>query len=87
MSAKLRIEEINDEKKSISYKFIEGDALQLYKSFMAKLEVKKEEGGGNNIVKWTFEFEKAHEGVPNPDHYGDLASLICKGLDAYLLLH
>ncbi|KAM7524278.1 hypothetical protein LguiA_014180 [Lonicera macranthoides] len=87
VSAKLKIEEINDEKKSITYNITEGDILELYKSFMAKLEVKKEEGGGNNFVKWTYEFEKAHEGVPNPDHYGDLTSLICKGLDGYLLLH
>lgn len=87
MSAKIKVEEVDDANKSIRYTAIEGDLLQIYKSLMAKVEVNEAGDNGTTHVKWSIEYEKAFEGAPDADPYAELAALISKGLDAYLLLN
>ncbi|KAG6581211.1 Major latex protein 146, partial [Cucurbita argyrosperma subsp. sororia] len=75
-----------DEARTIIYEVLEGDALKHYKVFRAKLETVS--GGlnkvGGSFAKWTIEYEKAHENVPSPEAYMELALKVSKGLDAYL---
>ncbi|KAK6152836.1 hypothetical protein DH2020_012475 [Rehmannia glutinosa] len=79
MTAKVKTEAINDEEKSISFVILEGDIMELYKSFKAKVTV------GDGTAMWCLEFEKANDSAPNPDQYATLAVEITKGLDLYLL--
>ncbi|EYU33126.1 hypothetical protein MIMGU_mgv1a0195071mg, partial [Erythranthe guttata] len=50
--AKEIIEAIDEEKKSVTYKVIEGDLMELYKTF--KLTVHVDTSGDDNLVTWTF---------------------------------
>lgn len=84
-AAKIKLRAVDDVKKYIIYEVVEGDMLKHFKLFRAKLEAIH--GGlakGGGFAKWTIEFEKAHENVPSPENYMDLAVKVSKGLDAYL---
>lgn len=83
MTAKLKIQAIDDENRSITFVFLEGDFLKVYQSLKAKMQAIKA-GNGGCIVKWTFEFEKAYENAPDPKNYAELGATVAKGLDAYL---
>jgi hypothetical protein len=83
MTAKVKIEDIDDEDMNITFNVIQGDVLRFYKSFKAKLEVIKVHKGISS-AEWTVEFEKANENSPDPEHYVDFAVKMSKGLDAYL---
>ncbi|XP_021723643.1 MLP-like protein 43 isoform X2 [Chenopodium quinoa] len=63
--AKTVIKEVDEEKKYAKGQVIEGDLLDDYKTFYAASQVipKDEE---TSIVRWTFEYEKKHPGVPEP---------------------
>lgn len=83
MTAKVKIEDIDDEDMSITFNVIQGDVLRFYKSFKVKLEVIKVHKVVSS-AEWTVEFEKANENAPDPEHYVDFAVKMSKGLDAYL---
>ncbi|KAJ4848329.1 hypothetical protein Tsubulata_003726 [Turnera subulata] len=78
MSAKIKIEALDDARKSMSVVVLEGDLFQLYKTFKVKMEVSAGQ------AKWSIEFEKANENAPHPSPYLDLITKVCKGLDAHL---
>ncbi|PIN19724.1 hypothetical protein CDL12_07589 [Handroanthus impetiginosus] len=79
MTAKVRTEAVNEGEKSVTFKTIEGDVMQIYTTFITKVTV------GDGYVIWTIEYEKANDTAPIPDNYTTLAAEITKGLDAYLL--
>ncbi|KAK6152835.1 hypothetical protein DH2020_012474 [Rehmannia glutinosa] len=79
MTAKVKTETINDEERSITFVILEGDVMQLYTSFKAKVTV------SDGTVTWCLEFEKANDLAPNPDQYAAVAVEVTKGLDLYLL--
>lgn len=83
MTAKVRIEDIDDEDMTITFNVIQGDVLRFYKSFKEKLQVIKMHGGVGS-AEWTLEFEKANEDVPDPEQYMDFAVKMSRGLDAHL---
>ncbi|KAG7982318.1 hypothetical protein I3843_04G045500 [Carya illinoinensis] len=83
MTAKVKIEDIEDEDLSITFNVVEGDALRFYKSFNAKLQVIKVRDDVGS-AKWTSEFEKATEDAPHREHYVDFTVKMYQGLDAYL---
>ncbi|KAK9272363.1 hypothetical protein L1049_002734 [Liquidambar formosana] len=83
MTIRAKIEAADDENKSITFCALEGDIMNLYKSFKVTLQAIKE-GDGVGSVKWSFEFEKANEAAPNPDVYAALVAKVSKGLDTYL---
>ncbi|KAE8076308.1 hypothetical protein FH972_014970 [Carpinus fangiana] len=62
--AKERIEAIDDTNKSITFKVIEGDLLQEYKSF--RIVVRATPKGEGSLVHWSLEYEKLKEDVPEP---------------------
>ncbi|KAL2499505.1 Polyketide cyclase/dehydrase and lipid transport superfamily protein [Abeliophyllum distichum] len=79
MTAKVKYEAINDGEKSITYTVLDGDVMQLYKSFKATITV------SDGSAKWFIEYEKALEIVPIPEAYAALAIETCKVVDLYLL--
>ncbi|RDY03951.1 MLP-like protein 43 [Mucuna pruriens] len=84
-NAKEKIEAIDDDNKSITYSFFDGEISESYKSLRATLQVIDKENGA--IVKWTYEYEKLKENIAaaSPDSYLDLATMITKDIDAHLL--
>ncbi|WMV22957.1 hypothetical protein MTR67_016342 [Solanum verrucosum] len=70
------IEEIDDEKKLIKKKVIEGDLLDYYKSFYVTIQV--EIKGENNLVTWIMEYEKKNTNMPDPHTYMELCLSVTK---------
>nr|GMD68179.1 kirola-like [Ipomoea batatas] len=62
--AKEIIEAIDEEHKTVKFKVIEGDLIELYKSMSISVHV--DTRGINNLVTWTIEFEKQNESIPEP---------------------
>ncbi|KAK6927860.1 Bet v I/Major latex protein [Dillenia turbinata] len=78
---KMRLDAVDDQKKSITYSVVDGDLKKLYKSFLFKSEI------NGNTLKWTMEYEKANEEAPDADLYIAFATKIATALDAYLVNH
>ncbi|KAF4355773.1 hypothetical protein F8388_019172 [Cannabis sativa] len=71
--AKQIIEAIDDEKNSITFKVIEGDLLEHFKSFKATLKVTPKE------------YEKLHDEIIDPHTLLQLAIDLSKDLESHLL--
>uniref|UniRef100_A0A5B6Z9M4 Bet v I/Major latex protein domain-containing protein n=1 Tax=Davidia involucrata TaxID=16924 RepID=A0A5B6Z9M4_DAVIN len=82
-TAKDIIEAIDEEKKSVTFKVIEGDLMELYKTFIITVHVDTK--GGNNIVTWTFEYEKLNEDVSDPNTLMDFVIQITKDIETHHL--
>ncbi|KAH0450225.1 hypothetical protein IEQ34_020917 [Dendrobium chrysotoxum] len=81
--AKEKIEVADDANKLVSYSVIEGEILSYYKSFRPTLQVLSK--GDGAVVKWSVEYEKLNEEVPDPELIQEMAIQTFKELDAYLL--
>ncbi|KAK3004196.1 hypothetical protein RJ639_018602 [Escallonia herrerae] len=68
---------------TISTVVIEGDLLELYKSFVATLHVDTK--GENNLVTWTFEYEKRSEDVEDPNTLMDFIVNLTKDIETHHL--
>ncbi|KAL3831048.1 hypothetical protein ACJIZ3_019850 [Penstemon smallii] len=62
--AKEMIQDINLEKKQISFKMVEGDLMELHKNMIITMHV--ETKGGVDFVTWTIEYELHSEENPHP---------------------
>ncbi|KAG5607539.1 hypothetical protein H5410_029031 [Solanum commersonii] len=58
--AKQVIDHIDEEKKRITFKFIDGFFMELYKTLSTTLDAEE------NWISWTFEYEKQNEDIPEP---------------------
>ncbi|XP_043700866.1 kirola-like [Telopea speciosissima] len=83
LTAMEKIESIDDENKTLIHSVFEGDIGKLYKSY--RVIVKAMSKGGKNSVKWSIEYEKAHEEVPAPTTYLEFIPKLAKDFDAYVL--
>lgn len=81
--AKEIIEEIDEEKKSVKYKVIEGDLMELYKDFIITVHV--DTSGEDNLVTWTFHYEKLHKGIPEPTTLMEVALNVTKDIETHHL--
>ncbi|KAG6382427.1 hypothetical protein SASPL_157902 [Salvia splendens] len=80
-TAKVLTEAIDDAAKIMTFSTLEGDLLQVYKSFKATLSV------NDGLAKWSFEYEKATILSPPPQLYVPLVVTLCTLVDAYLLIN
>jgi len=80
--AKEKIEAIDDENNSTTFKVIEGDLLDLYKNFKIVVHATPKEGG--SLVHWTMEYEKLHDGIPDPTSLLEFAVHLSKDIDEHL---
>ncbi|KAJ8421975.1 hypothetical protein Cgig2_000645 [Carnegiea gigantea] len=80
--AKQILELIDEENKMIRFNVIEGDLLKEYKYFVITFQViaKDEE---KCLVKWLFEYEKLHPGVPEPTTLMDAEIRLTKEIDEH----
>ncbi|XP_042499153.1 MLP-like protein 423 [Macadamia integrifolia] len=85
--SKERIDAVDEEGKELAFSVIDGDVSKFYKHLKAKLQVIPKGGGHEvgSLVKWSCEFEKASEDVPDPHLIQDFALHVFKALDDYLL--
>ncbi|CAL5421206.1 unnamed protein product [Camellia sinensis] len=77
------ITELDVAKRSTTYKVIEGDLLQEYKTFTFILKV--EPKGQNSLVTWTLEYEKLNEQIDAPNSMMDTVMTVCKDIETYHL--
>ncbi|KAK4400051.1 Kirola [Sesamum angolense] len=62
--SKTKIEAIDERKRSITYKVVEGCVLETYSSLKATFAI--ESDGQHTVVKWSIEYEKRSACTPQP---------------------
>ncbi|OMO66347.1 hypothetical protein COLO4_30617 [Corchorus olitorius] len=85
--AKEAMEDIDRKNYSLSFRVFEGDLMKEFKSFILKLQSipKSNQGEAGSIARWTFEYEKLHEGVAFPNSLLDFAKQVSKDVDSHLI--
>ncbi|XP_057975400.1 MLP-like protein 34 [Malania oleifera] len=81
--AKQIVEAIDKEKNSVTFKVIEGQLLEEYKSLKATIQATPK--GETTLVKWTLEFEKLKEDDPEPKKLLDFVVLLTKDIEDHLV--
>ncbi|XP_047308266.1 kirola-like [Impatiens glandulifera] len=81
--AKERIEAIDEEKKLVTFKVIEGDLMELYKTCIFTVHV--DTHGENNLVTWTVEYEKLNEDVEDLTSMLDFCVALTKDIETHHL--
>lgn len=81
--AKTLIQEIDEGKKSVTFKVLEGDLLELYKTFVIHVHV--DTHGLNNLVTWTVEYEKLSPDVSDPDTLMEFYKKVTKDIETHHL--
>lgn len=77
------IEEIDEENKSVCKKVIEGDVMKFFKSISIKVHVDKK--GEDNLVTWTFTYEKLNENVEDPNTLMEVCVNVTKDIETHHL--
>jgi hypothetical protein len=80
--AKQKIVAIDDTKKSITFKVIEGDLLKEYKNF--EIVVQATPKGEGSLVHLTMEYEKLKDDIPEPNTLLQFGIDLSKDIDAHL---
>lgn len=81
-SSKERIEAADDEKKTVTYSIVEGDLLQYYTKFLGHIAVIPI--GEGCEVKWTAEYVKTKNDIPDPTIVKDFAVKNFLEVDDYI---
>ncbi|KAG6582122.1 MLP-like protein 43, partial [Cucurbita argyrosperma subsp. sororia] len=81
--AKTITEDVDEENNSLTWKVLEGDLGKSYKSFKMKIQcIPKDKG---SVIRYTLEYEKLHEQIPDPHTFLQLCAGIAKDIDAHLM--
>ncbi|XP_068333063.1 MLP-like protein 31 [Pyrus communis] len=80
--AKELVEAIDAENNLITFKVIEGDLMEHYKSFKITIHATPKGEGCN--VHWTMEYEKHHDDIEDPHTLLQFAVEVSKDIDAHL---
>ncbi|KAF5450585.1 hypothetical protein F2P56_030920 [Juglans regia] len=76
----------DDEKLSVTFKVIGGLLMEAFKSFKFIIQATPKDKGGC-LVRWTLEYEKLKEDVPDPKEMLNFAAELTKEMDANLIGH
>uniref|UniRef100_A0A1J3CSY7 MLP-like protein 28 n=1 Tax=Noccaea caerulescens TaxID=107243 RepID=A0A1J3CSY7_NOCCA len=82
---KHRMESVEPEKNRVTYRVLEGDVMNEYKSFLITFQVTPKEGEPGSIAHWHFEYEKINDEVAHPETLLQLAVEVSKEMDEHLL--
>ncbi|KAI5353302.1 hypothetical protein L3X38_006195 [Prunus dulcis] len=82
--SKQLIEAIDAEKNLITFKVIEGDLLEHYKSFKITIHATPKALGQGSIVHCTMEYEKHHGDIEDPHTLLQFVVDVSKDVDAHL---
>ncbi|GLT67683.1 hypothetical protein SLA2020_399730 [Shorea laevis] len=80
--SKEQVEKIDPVKNLVTYKVIEGDLLNEYKSF--KIIVQVTPKGTSSVSHWTDEYEKQHPGISHLETLLQFAAELSKEIDSHL---
>ncbi|GLT99820.1 hypothetical protein SLE2022_172330 [Rubroshorea leprosula] len=80
--AKELVEKVDPVKNLVTFKVIEGDLLNEFKSFKATVQATPK--GNCCVAHWTFEYEKLHPGVSHPEALLEFAAELSKEIDAHV---
>ncbi|XVF43614.1 hypothetical protein PTKIN_Ptkin02bG0054200 [Pterospermum kingtungense] len=83
VSVKDIVENMDDKNRAIVFRVVEGDMMNSFKSWKASLNVMPK--GERSLVKWTLEYEKQNESVPDPILFTEFLTTLTENFDAYLL--
>ena len=83
--AKEIVEAIDEEKNSITFKVIEGDLMEHYKSMKFTLQATPKSEGQGSVIHWTIEYEKHHEEILDPHSMMEFITELSKDLETHLL--
>ncbi|KAG8498429.1 hypothetical protein CXB51_006940 [Gossypium anomalum] len=83
--AKEVVEAVDPDKNLITFRVIEGDLMEEYKSFVATILVSPKSKDSGSVVHWTLEYEKLHDGIAHPETLLQLVQDISKDIDAHLI--
>ncbi|KAK8476491.1 hypothetical protein V6N11_047462 [Hibiscus sabdariffa] len=78
------IEAIDPDKNSITFRKLEAEILTEYKSFVYTIQASPKSEGSGSVVHLTFEYEKLHHGIAQPQFLQRFMLDVCKDIDAYL---
>ncbi|MGD7433561.1 MLP family protein, partial [Ralstonia pseudosolanacearum] len=81
--AKEVLEAIDEKKKSVTFKVIQGDLMEQFK--VMKLIVHVDTNGEDNLVTWTLEYEKLNEAVPDPHTLMEFCLHVTKDIETHRL--
>ncbi|XP_061341108.1 MLP-like protein 43 [Gastrolobium bilobum] len=81
--AKELVEAIDTENNTITFKVLEGDLLEHYKSFRITIHVIPQEEG--SVAHWTMEYEKLKDHIPDPHTLLQLAIDVSHDIDSHLI--
>lgn len=77
------VEAVDKENKTITYKVIEGDLLEKYKSLKVTIQtIPKDEA---TLASWTLEYEKLNTNIPHPIKLLEYAIHLSEELDGHLV--
>lgn len=82
---KNKIEAVDPEKNLITFKVLEGDLMNEYKSFAFTLQVTPKQGESGSIAHWHLEYEKISEEVAHPETLLQFCVEVSKEIDEHLL--
>ncbi|KAL3731351.1 hypothetical protein ACJRO7_028258 [Eucalyptus globulus] len=83
--AKDKIDAIDEGNKSITFDIIGGEVTKYFARYKANIQLVST--GQNNFVKWSVEYEKMNEQVPDPHPQLDFLITMTKEVDNYLVQH
>ncbi|KAK9027901.1 hypothetical protein V6N11_067722 [Hibiscus sabdariffa] len=82
--AKEVIEAIDPDKNLITFRVIEGDLMEEYKSFVLTIQVSPKSEGSGSVVHWTLEYVKLHEEIDHPETLLEFVKDVSKDIDTHL---
>ncbi|XP_028759007.1 MLP-like protein 43 [Neltuma alba] len=82
--AKELVEHIDKENNKITFKVLEGDLMEDYKTFRITIQVFPQEKG--SVVHWIMDYEKLKNHSPDPHSLLQLAIDVSKDIDAHLVV-
>ncbi|MCL7039768.1 hypothetical protein MKW94_000217 [Papaver nudicaule] len=87
LTIKDTITAVDNKNRSITFTVMEGELMTVFKSFRVNLDVTPKDGAtdGTSLAKWSVEYEKAHEDVPDPVGVIKSCEEITTGLNLHLL--
>lgn len=77
------VESIDKENNKITFKVLEGDLMEHYKSFRVTIQALPQEK--TRVVHWTLEYEKLNDHSPDPHSFLQLVINVSQKLDAHLV--
>nr|GFB41279.1 kirola-like [Tanacetum cinerariifolium] len=81
--AKTLVHDIDEAKKSVTLRVLEGDLLELYKNFFLHIHV--DTNGLEHLVTWTVEHEKLNPSNPDPYSLMDFYRKVTKDIETHHL--